>query len=345
MACYSFISTEKIKDAGTFTRKMEHNFRLFGHIPNADPNRTYLNEELISLPNGSTYIDEYNKKILNSKYYQNHAVRKDAVRGIEIMMTYSGKEIPEDFDRSKWQEENIKWLKDYFGDENVISAVLHLDETTPHIHAIVIPMVNERLNAKEFLGGRQKLRELISDYSKRMEPLGLTRGLKGSTAKHTDIRDFYTALNTEKIKTLPEPKQSESLDDYYQRAQKAFEISNYQHLNEIKEKEREIHENNSLSLNEKLEFYEEKTAFTQKIHDLERVFGTTPEDALKKINSMNNINQGLKDYPNREYADQVYSGIREILRYEKEKDKHSKGKQKKTAEQVFKDIKNMDKNI
>ena len=64
--CYSFVSTEKIKDLGAFSRKLEHNFRIGGRVPNADPMKSYLNEELIKLEPGSDYIKEYNKRVLDS---------------------------------------------------------------------------------------------------------------------------------------------------------------------------------------------------------------------------------------------------------------------------------------
>ena len=46
---YCFMSTEKIKSLGAFTRKYEHNYRT-GNVPNADKNRAHLNEEIVSLP-------------------------------------------------------------------------------------------------------------------------------------------------------------------------------------------------------------------------------------------------------------------------------------------------------
>ena len=251
--CYSFVSTEKIKDLGAFSRKLEHNFRIGGRVPNADPMKSYLNEELIKLEPGSDYIKEYNKRVLDSAYYQTHKIRKDAVRGIEVMMTFSSKDIPKDFDFEQWKKENVEWLQSYFGKDNVVSAVLHMDETTPHIHAVVIPMVNERLSAAHFLNGRERMANLQNSYGDRMEKLGLTRGMKGSLAKHTDIKEFYTAVNKQKIKELPQPKKHESTKDYYERAQKVFQESNYQHLNELQKKDREIIEKNTQTLQENLE--------------------------------------------------------------------------------------------
>ena len=304
--CYSFVSTEKIKDLGAFSRKLEHNFRIGGRVPNADPMKSYLNEELIKLEPGSDYIKEYNKRVLDSAYYQTHKIRKDAVRGIEVMMTFSSKDIPKDFDFEQWKKENVEWLQSYFGKDNVVSAVLHMDETTPHIHAVVIPMVNERLSAAHFLNGRERMANLQNSYGDRMEKLGLTRGMKGSLAKHTDIKEFYTAVNKQKIKELPQPKKHESTKDYYERAQKVFQESNYQHLNELQKKDREIKDKNTV---------------------------------LKKIDTMNHLNQGLKSYPDQDFSNNVFEGMREILRFEKEKTKRTRKEPEKSLDQILDEAK------
>lgn len=337
--CYSFVSTEKIKDMGTFSRKMQHNFRIGGRVPNADPMKTYLNEDLIPMEHGSDYSKEYNKKILESEYYKTHSVRKNGVKGIELMMTFSSKDIPKDFDFEQWKKENIKWLQDYFGKDNVVSAVLHMDETTPHIHAVVIPMVNEKLNASHFLNGRQKMTELQNSYGNRMESLGLSRGIKGSLAKHTDIKDFYAAVNKEKIKELPKPKKHESSKDYYERAQKIFQEANYQHLDELNKKDRELIEKNTMTLEENLKLANDIKNTQEMIREIEHNFGKDKADMLKKINTMNRLNDGLKTYPNQEFAEQVAMGVREIIRYEKERNKHIKKEPEKSLDQILDEAK------
>lgn len=64
-----------------------------------------------------------------------------------------------------WCWDNIEWLQDTFGKDNVISAVLHLDEKTPHIHATVVPIVaGERRKAKqEDNNGKKKYRKKPKD--------------------------------------------------------------------------------------------------------------------------------------------------------------------------------------
>ena len=65
-----------------------------------------------------------------------------------------------------WCDDNLKWLKETFGEENLVSAVLHMDEKTPHIHATVIPIVSgERRKAKK------RTPTVIKEKSKQQPPL------------------------------------------------------------------------------------------------------------------------------------------------------------------------------
>lgn len=48
-----------------------------------------------------------------------------------------------------WIDANLKWLRETFGNENLVSCVLHMDEKTPHLHATVVPIVaGERVRRK-----------------------------------------------------------------------------------------------------------------------------------------------------------------------------------------------------
>jgi len=89
----------------------------------------------------------------------------------------------------------LEWLCDTYGRENVVAAVLHRDEITPHVQAVVVP-IDERdhLNAKNWTGGREKLGALQDSYARAMEPLGLERGVKGSVADHQTVKEFYAKI-------------------------------------------------------------------------------------------------------------------------------------------------------
>lgn len=104
-----------------------------------------------------------------------------------------------------WASASLAWAKRMWPDQ-LASAVLHLDEQTPHLHLLVIPRVKSaagvwKLNSKA-LFGRERLRELQTGYGEAMAPLGIRRGEPGSQATHSEVRQFYGALQA--AKTLPE---------------------------------------------------------------------------------------------------------------------------------------------
>lgn len=80
-----FIRAEKLKTAVSFNRAYSHNYRI-NAVPNADPTKTPLNEELVALKDGQTYQDAFKEKIKDIIY----APRRDAVRGIGVLLAITG---------------------------------------------------------------------------------------------------------------------------------------------------------------------------------------------------------------------------------------------------------------
>lgn len=109
-------------------------------------------------------------------------------------------------DRVKaWATASLAWAKRQWPDQ-LASAVLHLDEMTPHMHLLVVPRVKSaagvwKLNSKA-LFDRERLRELQTGYGEALAPLGIRRGEPGSQAVHSEVRQFYGAVNASK--SLPE---------------------------------------------------------------------------------------------------------------------------------------------
>lgn len=91
--------------------------------------------------------------------------------------------------------------------ENSISGILHADESSYHLHFLVCPVdhrINKnkqkiyKLNARAITGGTAKLQAIQDSYAKAVSTCGLKRGVKGSKASHTSIKQYYTALNESK---------------------------------------------------------------------------------------------------------------------------------------------------
>ncbi|MFV0364868.1 MAG: MobV family relaxase, partial [Suipraeoptans sp.] len=90
-----------------------------------------------------------------------------------------------------------------FGKENIVEFAIHLDERTPHIHCVVVPLTADgRLSAKEVMGNRTKMTELQEMYGVAMCSYNLDRGVKGSKATHDSIQEYYARINQ---RMNPEP--------------------------------------------------------------------------------------------------------------------------------------------
>src|SRR5207302_3664751 len=85
------------------------------------------------------------------------------------------------------------WLRETFGEANLVAGVLHRDELSTHLQALVVPIDERgRLNARHFIGGdRHRLSELQDSYAERMAALGLERGVRGSVATHEEVKQWY----------------------------------------------------------------------------------------------------------------------------------------------------------
>ena len=87
-------------------------------------------------------------------------------------------------------------LEKKYGKDRVVAAVVHRDEATPHLSAFVVPLTQDgRLSAKEFIGGRSKMREDQSTYAESVKKLGLERGIEGSRATHQTVQHYYESIN------------------------------------------------------------------------------------------------------------------------------------------------------
>jgi hypothetical protein len=142
--------------------------------------------------------------------------RRDSVECVELLFTASPEfflDEKEAADKKKvtaFSEKTVEFLRERYGDR-CVKAVLHMDEHTPHIHAFMVPIDGRgKLNCKAFFGTREKLRQFQTDYARKMEPLGLERGVERSRARHTQIQRFYgTIMETVELKVdhtkIPDP--------------------------------------------------------------------------------------------------------------------------------------------
>jgi hypothetical protein len=183
---------EKCKSIANVASRAAHNLRENNAAPHANPAEKTHNKVLKGPSDRAAVVAEFERKISACSKF-----RKDAVRGIELVLTAS----PEFFDQkrpsiktelSAWLQGARKWLRDTFGESNIVSEVLHADEKTPHLQVLVVPIHDGKLRAAHWLDGPKKLADLQTSYAKSVESgTRLRRGEEGSKANHTTLRDFY----------------------------------------------------------------------------------------------------------------------------------------------------------
>ena len=182
------------------------------YVPaNADAGRTHLNRELVRFPDGVSNRTEAIQHRIDTAGLR-RKVGKNQTKAIRVILTGTHEQMMKIANGSRldsWIDANLKWLKDTFGEENLVSCVLHMDEKTPHLHATVVPIVTgervrrkregekkyetksgPRLSADDVMR-RTRLHDYQNSYAAAMKPFGLQRGIVGSTAKHQANSEYY----------------------------------------------------------------------------------------------------------------------------------------------------------
>lgn len=210
---------------------------------NVDPSRTHLNKDLIEYPDGV----ENRTQAIQHRIENAGITRKigtNQVRALRVMLSGAHEDmrrIEQSGQLDRWCADSLDWLRKTYGAENIVSATLHRDEKTPHIHATVVPIVTgERRKAAEERkkqeqsqsegqtspqAGKKKYRKkntaaprLCADdvmtrdnlerfqdtYAEKMSKYGLQRGIKGSEAKHITNIEFHRHIVTHKAELQAE---------------------------------------------------------------------------------------------------------------------------------------------
>lgn len=167
MPQYAILRFEKHK--GNPARPLEaHHERQkekYASNPDVDLSRSKYNFHIVQ-PQGRYY------HFIQSRIEQAGCrTRKDSTRFVDTLITAS----PEFFKgiSVKETEAFFQWAADFLiqrvGRENIVSAVVHMDEKTPHMHLTFVPLTKDnRLSAKEILGNRASLSKWQDDFHAHM---------------------------------------------------------------------------------------------------------------------------------------------------------------------------------
>ena len=213
---YAIVRNEKLTRA-EINGKCTHNDRKAKNHSNKDidPSRTHLNYYLKK--NDLTYTKEFDKYLKETKI-QAH-LRNNSIVMCQMIFT-SDQAF---FDRIGEQEtkryfdECYKFICNYknLGEQNVIAAVVHLDEGAPHLHLMFVPVVHtkdkegkdiDKICARDFWKGRNSYRKLQDAYFNHVKSKGfdLERGMfvEDTGRKHYTIEEYKKITNYENTKKV-----------------------------------------------------------------------------------------------------------------------------------------------
>lgn len=188
MANYAILRIEKRK-LGSVTPINNHHERLkekYKSNEDIDPERTRFNYHLVE-PEG-----KYRQKVLDRIEEVGAKRRKDSVVLQDVLITAS----PDWIDAKSYEEQveyfdhAFDFIANRYGRNNILSAVVHMDEAHPHMHLVFVPITPDgKLSSKTLMGGPKGMEKLQDDFHEHMSKKypDLTRGISKKITKRRHI--------------------------------------------------------------------------------------------------------------------------------------------------------------
>jgi len=185
---FAIARIEKYASSGGLKYLLNHHLRTTT-VPNADPAKLHLNRVLMKVDDPQKFIDDIPK-----------GSKKNACRFVDMLFTATQFEDKKQL--QQWTDETLAYAQKFLGKDNIALAVLHVDETTPHIHIIFKPVNphTKKLGAGHWFDGREKMQKFQDTYHQAVSALGFDRGVKGSRAHHKTIKQFYADIHHAQVK-------------------------------------------------------------------------------------------------------------------------------------------------
>ncbi len=191
---YAILRFEKMKRGSGIHGIEAHHERLkksYASNPTIDMDRIKDDYHLIE-PTA-----HYRQEIEGRISELNTRIRKDSVVCIDTIIT-SGPEFFEGKPPEKIREffaAGCNFMAQKVGRSNIISAVVHMDEKTPHLHMVFVPITSDgRLSAKDIIGGKKGCvawqNEFFDCMSARFPELSRGRSVEETGHKHIEMSEL-----------------------------------------------------------------------------------------------------------------------------------------------------------
>ena len=312
---YTILRFKKDK-GGAIAGCERHNERkkeAYKSNPDIDMNRSKENYHIIQAPQYT-----YSRKIKDLIKEYGCKTRKDSVKLVETLITASPEFMNKlsKGEQREYFERAVKFMKDEIGEDRIISAVVHMDEATPHMHLVFCPINKDgKLSAKSILGNQKSLSEWQTRYynymHERWNELERGKSAQETKRKHIptwlfkladNLDNLYNQLlkKIENINMIGMKKNKEEainmLSEFLPKAEKfSAKVNSYKdYINELEERvliqrkdNQELAEEN-LDLKEKienkdLEISERIRLMQNQVKKYERLIKKVPEDIIEKI--------------------------------------------------------------
>ena len=213
---YAIIRNEKLTRAQAMGAYKHNERKTKNHSnKNIDSSKTELNYYLKK--NELSYIKEFDK--IKEKYDLKGQIRSNSNIMCEMVFTSDQKFFDEiGYEESKrYFTESYNFICNYknLGEQNIISAVVHMDEDTPHMHLLFIPVVHttdkqgnkiDKVCCRDFWRGKNSYRDLQNAYFKHISEKGfkLERGelVEVTNREHYSVQEYKKITNFENTKEL-----------------------------------------------------------------------------------------------------------------------------------------------
>ena len=222
---YAILRCAKLKKPANLAASLQHTFRERETL-NANLKLRHENTILHGPDTSEAVLDAWRNRAPEK-------IRANAVHGLEYFIGASPEAMHamSRAEQDAYFESALDWLKERHGAENVLSAIVHRDESTPHMSVMTIPLDGHgKLNARALVGNRHKLSAMQTDFAKEVGlEHGLERGLERSQAVHERVQRVYAHIMApEAAVELPERQRGhflglggESDEDWHHRASEA----------------------------------------------------------------------------------------------------------------------------
>lgn len=185
---------KKLKGTTRVLAAARHNLRELPLTPNITVGKQEANQVMWGGLTANAINEAYKAMLIAAGVRK---LRVDAVRLIECVISLPVGSYDAD---GQYFAAAIAWLRQKFGQENVLSAIVHNDESAQHMHVLVVPLVGGHMRGSDLLGGPHHIGALLRSFEQAIQPAWKQLGLDTEHAVPPDQMARETVAYLQRIR-------------------------------------------------------------------------------------------------------------------------------------------------